>query len=180
MMTQLVPTELRVHTGDVNKPGLGLVSERFNDIHATTTLEFNQVADHTRFVTAIQVAGTIDGDELILSLRDGVLVGSYRGNDILLPIDEPESRLEVTPHLLTTKVRTDTFQFVVNGIDAAGKLEFAWYFINQDGEKEVVWYSERNWIEKTFDAPGSYRVEFFVKYPDGTKDRYRSRETIVV
>ena len=122
MIKQLVPTELHIYRGDVERAGPGLVSESFNDIHPTATLEFNQVADRARFITAIYAAAADDNDELTLDLREGALNTSYRGSDVCVPLDRIASRLEVTPHLEVSRNGPDTFRFVVQGIGTIDSL----------------------------------------------------------
>jgi hypothetical protein len=59
-LTQLVPCDVAVHRGDTKRAAFGVVSDGFNSIHQTTTLEYRQSGRGARFVTTIAVDGSQD------------------------------------------------------------------------------------------------------------------------
>jgi hypothetical protein len=155
---------VKMINGDKNKPGPGLVSDDFDNLHETTSLKFSKKSENARFITMISVNDEKNNNNKI-SLKN--LENSQKeeliihGNEMDIKIPLKDYSRDKPQYLHVEQNKSSSYTFTIT--DTGDDESFAWY-IHKNGEVvDKIWYNSKPVLNYLFTEPGNYKIIYFIK-----------------
>lgn len=169
---QINETNLFIHRGNKSTPTYGLVSERFNSLHESTTLEFQIKGKSTRFITLISVR---EKDKIISHFNaefNENRLDIFEGDiNFSIPLITYNRNSEENIYLIQKKIDDKKYKFTIIG--AKPNFEFAWYVLRNNERIDTIWYTDNPHLEYQFSEPGVYEIHYFIRDKVNQEDKVR-------
>lgn len=176
-INQVIYTDLYIHRGDVNEAKFGIISEGFNSINETLTLEYQIEGNSGRFITLISVDSNDETEEFNAVVNDNTLLVQEKGNVFEIALRN-KSRSIMGIFLEEEKINLNSYKFTIVGTDS--NSEYAWYVIKEGERIEVLWYKDYTTLEYTFITSGEYEIHYYIRNKNNHEEKVRFIHKITI
>ena len=176
---QMKESRLSVHLGNKERAHYGIVSEAFNHIAESSSLEYSQDAISTQFITVISINKKNEIENLKIENNGDSLVVYENAKSF-------EVKLKIFPrefqgvYLLEKDLSNNNFSFTIQG--APKNTEFAWYIFKNGERIDIIWYNDSSTLNYQFVESGEYEIHYFIrdKVNQDAKKMYKYENKIII
>lgn len=174
-LIQIEPCSIKIIKGDITKAKPGIISEKFDDLKETNSLEFSLKSKNVRFLTLIIINDLNERDTKECYIKQS---NQYESKEELV-IKEFKSEIRIPLFDYSRKIfkdqkqvvleQNDTNLFTFTIPDADNNETFAWYILKDGKKVDTIMYSPNPVLKYLFNEPGNYVIKYFVKNGDDKK-----------
>ena len=177
-LVQVLSGKWLVHKGDRNKAGLGLISEGFNSLEETVTLECQIRGKSGQFITLISTENADSKAVLEANKSEKVLEVIDDKRSFSIDLNTPSRDLGIT--LVVRKNNEKQYDFEIVGTVVPS--EYAFYIMLDNQKIDEIWYSEETTLSYIFERSGTYEIKYFIREKDdlSKKEMYIHRDKIII